>query len=377
MIRFSCACGRQLQARDEDVGRDAVCPICGRQQVVPRQSVLRGAREVPLDARRPAGPRRASGEARADLPELAEPPTCGTARTSFVLGLSSLVFNLFTGIPAVLLGLVALVRIRRGRPPLRGTGLAGWGIATGLIGTFVLAPLVLGFTWAVWTGTVDDMGIIDALGLPQFGPGVEDPEVANREASLDNLEDLAEALRSHMRQHNHLPPAALTDPAGKPLLSWRVAILPYLNDPDAAELYREFKLDEPWDGPNNKKLLARMPDYFALPGRDAPPGYTHYQVVVGPGSAFEDPRGQRSEDFTDPLEDTFLVVEAATAVPWTKPEDLSWTPNGPLPAFGRHYDGGFHAAFANGSADYIPPGTTARTLRGMITRNGGEDVLWP
>src|SRR5262249_25831548 len=154
--------------------------------------------------------------------------------------LTSLFFNLFTGIPAVILGLFALVRIRRSWPPLRGAGLAGWGVALGLIGTFIMAPLAFGFLWAL-TAMVDDVVIADALGLPQFAQGVEDQEVANREASQDNLEDLAEALRSHARQHGHLPPAALTDPAGKPLLSWRVAILPYLNDPQATELYREFK----------------------------------------------------------------------------------------------------------------------------------------
>src|SRR5262249_53014123 len=162
-------------------------------------------------------------------------------------------------------------------------------------------------------------GLLNSTSLAQE---IEDPEVVNREASLDNLEELAEALRNYARQNGRLPPAALTDPAGKPLLNWRVAILPYLNDAAAADLYRQFKLDEPWDGPNNKKLLARMPDYFALPGRPQPQGHTCYQVLTGPQTAFENPHGQPVEDFTDPLEDTFLVVEADAAVPWTKPDDL-------------------------------------------------------
>jgi hypothetical protein len=331
---------------------------------------------VPFDSRRPAGARRASWQDGSDLPRIPESPTSGAARTSFVLGLSSLVFNLFTGIPAVLLGIIALIRIRRSWPPLRGAHLAGWGIATGLTGIFIVTPLLIGFTSAVLT-EIDDLAMSNSLGLQQLGQGVEDPEVANREASLDSLQELAQGLRSYARQHGHLPPAALTDLAGKPLLSWRVAVLPYLNDPDATELYREFKLDEPWDGPSNKKLLLRMPEFFALPGRITPPGFTYYKVLTGSQTAFENPRGQPIEDFTDPLEDTFLVVEAATAVPWTKPGDLDWVPNGPLPPFGMHYDGGFHAAFADGSVDFVPPGTNAETLRGLITRNGGEDVQRP
>src|SRR5262249_43965439 len=149
--------------------------------VVPRESVLRGAREVPLDARRPAVAWKAFPEGQSNLPEFAGSPTCGLARTSFVFGLSSLFLSLLTGIPAVLMGLLPLGRIRRSWPLLRGTRLAGWGIALGLIGTFLVGPLVIGFTWAVLTEFAYDVVLENALGLPQFEQGVEDPEVANRE----------------------------------------------------------------------------------------------------------------------------------------------------------------------------------------------------
>ncbi len=359
------------------MGREAICPICQQQQVVPRESVLRAAREIPFDPRRPTKPQPSSWQEDDTPAQRTERPTSAAARTSLVLGLLSLVLGLLTGVPAVAFGIFALLHIQRRGSSLQGTRLAGWGIASGLIGIFIITPLMIGFTVAVLDEIAEDEVLSSLFGFQPSAPEMEDPELAHREASLDNLEDLAEALRGYARQHGHLPPAALTDPAGKPLLSWRVAILPYLNDPDATELYRAFKLDEPWDSPHNQKLLARMPDYFALPGRTTPPGTTCYQVLTGEQTAFEDPKGQRVEDFTDPLEDTFLIVEAETAVPWTKPVDLTWTPNGPLPDFGKHYEGGFHAAFVDGSVDFLPAWIDVATLRGLITRNGGENVLRP
>jgi hypothetical protein len=382
MIRFPCTCGRQLQARDGDAGRDAVCPVCGRPQVVPVETVLVQTGKASANARRSADAWKASPAGRSGLPDArrssspADLPTSSAARRSFVLGLSSLVFNLFTGIPAVVLGLLALARIRRSWPPLGGARLAGWGIVLGLLGIFVVTPLMIGFTWTVLT-TVPEDAEPGPSSLPPRGPAIDDAEEANREASLDNLENLAGALWDYQRQHQHFPPAAFSEPAGKPLLSWRVALLPYLNNPEAAELYREFKLHESWDGPHNQRLLPRMPKVFALPGRAAPAGRTYYRVVTGPHTAFEDPRGQRVEDFTDALEDTLFIVEATAAVPWTQPDELSWTPNGPLPRFGTHYNGGFHAAFGDGSAGFVPPWIDSRTLRGMITRNGGEHVQRP
>src|SRR5262249_39005449 len=78
----------------------------------------------------------------------------------------------------------------------------------------------------------------------------------------NNLRQLGLAIRQYHEQHGNLPPAAISDPGGKPLLSWRVAILPYLGK-DGAELYKKFRLTEAWDSPHNKKLLEKMPGIFA------------------------------------------------------------------------------------------------------------------
>src|SRR5207237_174394 len=144
-----------------------------------------------------------------------------------------------------------------------------------------------------------------------------------------------------------LPGPAIYDKDGKALLSWRVAILPYIEQDN---LYKQFKLDEPWDSDHNKKLLDTMPAVYAAPGaRDTDKDRTYHQAIVGQGAAWE-PRQQLSiVSFTDGTSNTILAVEAASSVPWTKPEDLPFVPDQALPKFGGLFDGNFHALLADGA----------------------------
>src|SRR6516165_3014449 len=128
-------------------------------------------------------------------------------------------------------------------------------------------------------------------------------------------------MHTYNDQYGSLPSAAICDKDGKPLLSWRVSLLPFLEDQG---LYQQFRLDEPWDSPHNLQLLPRMPRVYApFNGKRTPEPYTtYYQVFVGKGAAFETRKGLRlSQDFPDGTSKTFLIVEAGEPVPWTKPED--------------------------------------------------------
>ncbi len=180
-----------------------------------------------------------------------------------------------------------------------------------------------------------------------------------RVQSLNNLHQLALGVYNYESQFNHLPGSAITDPAGKPLLSWRVALLPYVNQ---AALYQEFKLDEAWDGPHNKKLLERMPAIYAPPLQ--PPGWkpntTYYQVFVGDQTLFPPGRPMRLQNVTDGTAFTLMIVEAGEAVPWTKPEDLPYDPARPLPALGGIFYDGFQAVFADGRSGASSPATSRR-----------------
>src|SRR5262249_32600764 len=96
-----------------------------------------------------------------------------------------------------------------------------------------------------------------------------------------------------------MPPAVVYGKYGRPLLSWRVLILPYVEQGD---LYSQFKLDEAWDSPNNLPLLEKMPAVYALPGsksRVISPHHTICHVFVGRTTAFEDPLGMRLTDVPD------------------------------------------------------------------------------
>jgi prepilin-type processing-associated H-X9-DG protein len=197
---------------------------------------------------------------------------------------------------------------------------------------------------------------------------------AGRMQSQNNLKQLALATINYADTFGHLPAQAVFGQDGKPQLSWRVMILPYIEQ-DA--LYKEFHLDEPWDSEHNKKLLARMPKTFAMPGSPKGTTDTSYLGFVGKGAFFEGKKGLKfPAEFSDGTSNTIMFVEAAKGVPWTKPEDLPFDPDKELPKLGGHFPGGFNVGMCDGSVRFISNKISKETLKAAITRNGGE-VLGP
>jgi hypothetical protein len=189
------------------------------------------------------------------------------------------------------------------------------------------------------------------------------------------MKQLALAMHTYQDTHGKLPPAVVYGKYGEPLYSWRVLLLPFIEE---NALYREFHLDEPWDSPHNLALLPRMPRTYAAPGSKAarlPPDHTVCHVFVGPGAAFEGREGLRlPDDFPDGTSNTILIIEAGAPVPWTRPEDLAFTPDGPLPELPRLFRDGFRVGLADGSMRWFRDGMSAAALRAAITRNGGEGI---
>jgi hypothetical protein len=201
-----------------------------------------------------------------------------------------------------------------------------------------------------------------------------------RVSSQNNLKELALAMHEYHGIHQHFPPAALTDKAGNPLLSWRVQLLPFFHGAKEKELYKQFKLNEPWDSKHNIKLLDRMPAVYEPPLRPAgwKAGTTYYQVFTGEHTLFPPGRRMRVQDVTDGTSNTFMVVEAGEAVPWTKPADLPYDPNRPLPELGGIFHEGFQAAFADGrTGRFLPKNLPNEIRRALITPRGGEAVKLP
>jgi hypothetical protein len=200
-----------------------------------------------------------------------------------------------------------------------------------------------------------------------------------RQRSQNNLKQIALAMHGYHDAYRGFPPPALASKDKKPLLSWRVAILPFI---EQVQLYRQFKLDEPWDSENNKKLIPLMPSIYADPrGKNKEPGMTYYQVFVGPGTVFEPMnRGPLANiripnDIPDGTSNTIMAVEAGKPVIWTKPDDLPFNPDSKtLPPLGGLFPDGFNAALCDGSVRFIRRTVPASTLRLLIIRNDGNPV---
>jgi hypothetical protein len=206
--------------------------------------------------------------------------------------------------------------------------------------------------------------------------GVEHPELRIlRIASVNNLKQLGIAMHNYHDVYNRLPATAVRSKDDKPLLSWRVTLLPYLEE---QSLYNEFHLDEPWDSAHNRALLSRMPKVYR-PDRSEPqwPYATYYQVFTGPDTPFNGAQALRLVEFTDGLANTFLIVEGGEPVPWTKPEDLRYMADRSVPTLGGMYQDGFNAAMADGRVRFIQADTDPKTIRALITPRGNETVKLP
>jgi hypothetical protein len=169
-----------------------------------------------------------------------------------------------------------------------------------------------------------------------------------------------------------LLPRDITDKDGKPLLSWRVVVLPFL---EQDELYNKFKLDEAWDSENNRKLIEKMPEIFSSPRvivKKA--GYAVYQGFAGGGALFEPGKKLRiPAAIQDGTANTILAVESSVAVPWTKPVDLPFNVKKNLPDFGKAYDATPLAALCDGSVRVLNLKTISpETMKAAITIAGGE-----
>lgn len=188
-------------------------------------------------------------------------------------------------------------------------------------------------------------------------PAADEPTKKEWAESQNRLKQIGIAFHAYADTHKEKWAEDITDKDGKVLLSWRVTLLPYL---EGGDLYKQFKLDEPWDGPNNKKLIAKMPKVYAPVRGKAKEGETYYQRFVGKDALFN----ERGSDYTIPgipdgTSNTALVVEAGDPVVWTKPADLPFNPKAPLPKLGGLFGGDFNALFCDGSVyrirkDYDP-----------------------
>jgi Protein of unknown function (DUF1559) len=193
-------------------------------------------------------------------------------------------------------------------------------------------------------------------------------KAAHRSRSINNLKQLGLAMHNYHSSKGSFPPKAVFDKDGKALLSWRVLLLPYL---DQRKLAEEIHLDEAWDSEHNKKLVESMPKVFQSGGESEKPGETAYLAFTGKGTIFDGKKGIKLLEITDGTSNTIMFVESARGVPWTKPEDLAYDPDKPLPKLGLVPEG-FLSTFCDGSVRFLRSNVPEETLRALITASGGE-----
>ena len=251
----------------------------------------------------------------------------------------------------------------------------------GLIKFVVIAALLL--SWPAWW---------------LRGAVTEAREGSRRSSCKCRLKQFGLAFHNYHEVYGTFPPAFVLGPDGRKWHSWRVLILPYLGE---QRIYAEYKFDEPWDGPNNRKLLEKMPQVFACPSRpcEAKPavvlaigvlacsdgpgpsaanGYTSYAAVLGKDCAFRGTKPVTIPEITDGSSLTMLIGECTrTKIPWTKPEDIEIanhpTLGDPAGFSGPHVGGnGMQFLMADGTVRFIHTKTPQATVDALFTRNGGE-----
>ncbi len=200
----------------------------------------------------------------------------------------------------------------------------------------------------------------------------EGPEQA-RGMSIDHIKSILLAFHNYNDANGHFPPKAIFGSDGEPKLSWRVALLPFL---DQGALFHAFHLNESWDSPHNKALIARMPDLFTTPNAPTDDGTTRIRLFEGPGTMFNGSRGMRIDEITDGTSNTVTIVAAREAVPWTRPGDLPFAEGKPLPGLDLADEVGILAGIADGSVRNVKGGGED-LWRKLITPAGGEVLIWP
>ncbi len=213
-------------------------------------------------------------------------------------------------------------------------------------------------------------GVAIALILPAVQSA---REAARRAQSINNLKQIGLAFHNYHDAHGHFP-GAICDEDGKPLLSWRVAILPFIGQ---ERLYNQFRLDEPWNSSYNEKLLEQIPQVYvhpSLPNKSL----TYYRTTKGPGGFFGEGAADETTiwEIRDGTSNTIMAFEAGESVEWTKPSTINIEVgrNANLPPTNKSFSGGFNALFADGSVRFIKNTINLQVLRAIFTPSGGEVV---
>jgi len=216
-------------------------------------------------------------------------------------------------------------------------------------------------------------------------------EAARRSSCTSPAKQIALAMHYYHDQYKSFPPAYTVDKSGKPLHSWRVLLLPYL---EQQKLYDEIRLDEPWDSEHNSQFHSRVLQTFHCPsdkhrGARAYLGKPfsklrrdnlncHYSVVIGEETIFPGSQPVTINQISDGTSNTILIVERMFPICWMDPtheipfDDACLGINASIYGLGSGHDGGCNVALADGSVTFISEAIEPETLKAALTKSGGE-----
>lgn len=207
-------------------------------------------------------------------------------------------------------------------------------------------------------------------------------EEARRAQCVSNLKQLGLALHNYDSSYGCLPPPYVADAHGRPLYSWRVVLMAYLEKAEGwngGQLTTNFRFDEPWDSPHNRKLHGmRAPNFFCPSDpASAENGFTSFVAVVGPRTLF--PGGGQVRRLADVRNDstmTVMLVESANrSIHWMEPRDLAWEDMSfVVNDRSRPSISSLHRApqvlHADGSVTYLPPATPPEVVKAPLMIDG-------
>ena len=248
-------------------------------------------------------------------------PTNGLATAAMILGILAVCTGPLLGIPALICGAVAL-----GRPGGRGAAIAG--LVLGGFGAILLPVLLLPAVFKV-------------------------REAASRMKDAGSLKQIGLAVHNYHDTRMQLPPA-------DEKLSWRVYILPYIEQDN---LYRQFNMKQPWDGPANRRFASERVSQYVSAADPPETPETRFRVFVGPGTLYEPGKPPPELGEVKGAAHTFFAVEAAETVPWTQPKELAYDRNGPLPALGAPGRSVVQVLMLDGSVRSFSTKTSADVIR--------------
>jgi hypothetical protein len=204
--------------------------------------------------------------------------------------------------------------------------------------------------------------------------GADDPPPVTRKdlmTAQNNLKQIGIAFHNYASTYRDRFPSDVLDKTGKPLLSWRVLILPYIEED---RLYKEFKLDEPWDSDHNKKLIEKMPKLYVPIRVKAKPGETFYQTFTGKNALFDPKMKFTIATIPDGTSNTGMVFEAGEPVIWSKPADMPFDETKPLPKLGGLFDGECHVVMCDGAVLRLKKNPDEKELKNLIMPADGNVI---